>query len=71
MGIKFVVLKEHPSELRPGEFHDRAVRLHEEYARRSRLIGDEKTALLADERAERARERAIGFRRLLAVLEEE
>ena len=44
--------------LRGRQLHEEAVRLHEEHAEHARKLGDEATARKADERAERARERA-------------
>jgi hypothetical protein len=44
---------------RGSELHLRAIRLQEEHARHAREHGDEVTASLADERAERARQRFI------------
>ena len=61
-GTKIVVLDDDPVEV-----HEQAVRLHEEHARQCRERGDEKTARLADERAERARQRAIAVCRSLAL----
>jgi sRNA-binding protein len=44
---------------RGSELHQNAVRLQEEHARHAREHGDEAMARLADERAERARQRFI------------
>jgi len=45
--------------LRGEELHLQAVRLHEEHAVHARQHGDEAMARLAEERAERARQRLL------------
>lgn len=45
--------------LRSRELHEEAIRLHEEHAEHARALGDEATVRRAEERAERARVRAL------------
>ena len=45
--------------LRGRQLHEEAIRLHEEHAEHARKLGDEATAVKADARAERARQRAL------------